>query len=62
MDKASEEWRQICEARHVLRMASKEIRKQYLELVEKRRGAAAKVDLEQAILAEWEKSKAKGKR
>lgn len=43
-------YRNECEAREVLRMPTKEARREYLELVEKRRGAQAREYLEKEIM------------
>lgn len=61
VDTASEEWRHECEARTVLRMASKQQRQLYLYGdrdqgilgVQGRRGRAAVKRLEETILALW---------
>ena len=52
--RASEEWRAICEARYVLAKPFSE-RRQYLDGVGEKRGAAARKYLEGVIHAEWKK-------
>lgn len=48
----------LCEARHIIKLPHIAARRQYLELVGKRRGEAAKKELEVEVLAEWERQKA----
>jgi len=54
---ASEEWRMICEARHVANLAGIEARRAYLALIEQRRGLDARKALEAAVKVEWVKQK-----
>lgn len=56
-DTASEQWRLECEARHVVSMSGKQARRDYLDVVDKRRGTAAKNELEAAVRLEWGKRK-----
>lgn len=55
MDKASEEWRHICEVRHVLRMRQKGRDKvnDYIAIVEVKRGASAAAKLRDDCAAQW---------
>lgn len=55
----TEEWRKECEARYVVNLAGLRLRRDYLELVEKRRGQAARSELEAAVNVEWVKRKGK---
>lgn len=55
----SEDWRMECEARYVVNLAGLRLRRDYLELVEKRRGQAARSELEAAVKVEWVKRKGK---
>lgn len=50
---ASEEWRHACEVRTVVAMPSAGQRREYLELVEKRRGKASGDRLRDAVSREW---------
>lgn len=59
IDKNSEQWRMECEARHVLRLGGLMARRAYLELIGTKRGVEAKKALEQAVLDEWKRIKAK---
>lgn len=49
----SEEWRHACEVRHVVAMSSVSERREYLDLVEKRRGKTAGDRLRDAVSREW---------
>lgn len=49
----SPEWRAECEARTILDMPNKQVRLDFLDKIEKRRGAQARRDLEQRIMALW---------
>ena len=51
----SEEWRAECEARYLLARHSIDERRALLAAIEKRRGKAAREDLEQRALAIWRK-------
>ena len=51
----SEEWRAECEARYLLASPSIDERRALLAAIEKRRGKAAREDLEQRALAIWRK-------
>ena len=51
----SEEWRAECEARYLLARPSIDERRALLAAIEKRRGKAAREDLEQRALAIWRK-------
>lgn len=53
----SKEWKDECEARHFLKMATKEARIALLNEIEKRRGPDARRELEVRILKLWELSK-----
>jgi hypothetical protein len=59
VDTASEAWRMECEARYVVNLAGLRLRRDYLEAVEKRRGQAARSELEAAVKVEWVKRKGK---
>ena len=50
----SEEWRAEMEALHILNLPTKEIRLNFLEAIEKRRGTAARNELEARILKLWQ--------
>ena len=50
----SEEWRAETEALYVLNLPTKEIRLNFLEAIEKRRGTKARKDLEERILKLWQ--------
>ena len=52
MDKNSEEWRRICEATSTLKTNLQQ-RRNYLALVEKKRGIVARQKLEAEILKQW---------
>lgn len=52
MDKNSEEWRRICEATSTLKTNLQQ-RRNYLALVEKKRGIVARQELEAEILKQW---------
>lgn len=49
----SPEWRHECEARTILDMPNKQVRLELLDKIEKRRGADARRELEQIIMALW---------
>jgi hypothetical protein len=49
------EFMRACEARSVVRMPDLEARREYLELVEKKRGAAGRRALEVLVQDEWDK-------
>lgn len=49
----SPEWRAETEARTILNMPSKPARLEFLDKIEKRRGPAARKDLEQRIMDLW---------
>ena len=49
----SPEWRHECEARTILDMPNKQVRLELLDKIEKRRGANARRELEQSIMALW---------
>lgn len=53
----SPEWKDECEARHILNMATKAARIELLDQIEKRRGPEARRSLEVRILTLWELSK-----
>ena len=57
MGPSDEAWRMECEARHVANLGGLMARRDYLELVEKRRGQAARIELEAAVKVEWVKRK-----
>ena len=59
VDTNSEEWRFLCEARHVIKLPNIVARRAYLELIGQRRGIEAKKVLEKTVLDEWERIKAK---
>jgi hypothetical protein len=52
LDKNSEEWRRICEATSTLKTNLQQ-RRNYLALVEKKRGIVARQELEAEILKQW---------
>lgn len=56
-DTSSPEHRAACEARHVAAMPTLERRREHLALVEKMRGKAGRLELEEAIRAEWDRRK-----
>jgi len=49
----SPEWRHECEARTILDMPNKQVRLEFLDKIEKRRGANARRELEQSIMTLW---------
>lgn len=53
----SDEWRAECEARYLLARPSIDERRALLAAIEKRRGKAAREDLEQRALAIWQQQK-----
>lgn len=53
----SQEWLQECLARRVLKMATREARRQWLDAWEKRHGKDSRVRLERHIIAVWEAQK-----
>lgn len=53
----SPEWLLECEARHILNMPSKPVRLEFLDKIEKRRGLAARRDLEQRIMDLWRRDR-----
>jgi len=55
MDKESDQWRIECEARYVLKLHGLQRRRDYLALVERRRGAAARGELELVVKRQWDK-------
>ena len=55
----SAEWKDECEARHILNMATKADRLELLDKIEKKRGPAARRELEIRILKLWEVNKTK---
>lgn len=59
-DTHSEDWRMACEARHIVNLAGLRLRRDYLDLVEVRRGKEARDALEAAVVVQW--SLVKGKR
>tara|TARA_R100001086_G_C11633272_1_gene202323 strand:+ start:72 stop:248 length:177 start_codon:yes stop_codon:yes gene_type:complete len=52
LDKSSEEWRRICEAKYVLQLPFPQ-RKPYLQLIEKKRNLKARKILEADIFNEF---------
>lgn len=52
-------WKDECEARYFLNLPTKDARLALLDQIEKRRGTAARRELEARILALWELSKRK---
>lgn len=48
-----ERHRLSCEARHVLAFPTREARRQYLDMVEKKRGEPARRILEREIMKQW---------
>lgn len=56
----SEDWRHECEARTVLEMATKQVRLEFLDKLEKRRGPDARRALELTIMNLWHNSRATG--
>lgn len=55
----SPEWKDECEARHILNLPTKAARIELLNGIEKRRGPDARRELEVRILRLWELSKRK---
>lgn len=53
VDSSSEDWRQECEARHILAMPDKQARRDYLASVQKRRGDKAHQQLADLVRAVW---------
>ena len=53
----TEEFRRACEARHVLNMPTKEARRQYLRMVEEKRGIQAREYLEKEIMRLYRESR-----
>ena len=53
VDSYSEAWRAECEARHILSMPNKFVRRNYLEQVAKRRGEKAGQQLADLVRAVW---------
>lgn len=53
----SPDWKDECEARHILNLPTKAARIELLDQIEKRRGADARRELEVRILTLWELSK-----
>lgn len=53
----SQEWREECEARHILNMPTKAARIAMLDGIEKKRGPDARRELEVRILTLWQLSK-----
>lgn len=56
---ASEEWRHECEARTVLRMGGRDVRRAYLDKVGARRGKPAMFALEDTLVKLWKIERAK---
>ena len=50
----SEDYRAETEALHILNLPTKEIRLNFLEAIEKRRGTSARKELEERILKLWQ--------
>ena len=50
----SEDYRAEMEATHILNLPTKEIRLNFLEAIEKRRGTKARKELEERILKLWQ--------
>lgn len=55
----SQEWKDECEARHILNMGTKAARIELLNQIEKKRGPDARRALEVRILTLWELSRRK---
>lgn len=53
----SEAYRKECEARFILSWPTKQARRDYLDMVEKKRGAAARQELEREMMKQWKESK-----
>lgn len=53
VDSRSEDWRHECEARYILRLPSKEARRDMLAKIEEARGRAERERLERTMLAMW---------
>lgn len=53
-----EDWRVECEARHVLKMPSRESRRGYIERIKTKRGEAAGRKLADAVMSVWQARKA----
>lgn len=54
VESGSEAWRLECEARHVLALPSRRLRREYLLRIEQRRGLEARMTLEARIRAIWD--------
>ena len=50
----SQEWKAETEARYILDLPTKQVRLDFLDKIEKRRGTEAKQDLERRIMALWQ--------
>lgn len=53
----TDQYRIQCEARHVLAFPTREDRREYLGMVEKKRGEPARRILEQEIMKQWKEGK-----
>lgn len=53
IDTYSEEWRRICEARHVMKL-EKEKRREYYQKVAENRGREAAQELKDEVNRQWE--------
>ena len=51
-------WRVECEARHILKMPSRDSRRDYIERVKTKRGEAAGRQLAEVVMAVWDRNKA----
>lgn len=49
----SPEWREQCEAQHILNMPYRLDRIEALDLIEKRRGKPARLEIEKRVIALW---------
>jgi hypothetical protein len=57
VDSASEAWRHECEARAVMRQPTTEARREWLAVIEQKRGKAAADQLRETIRTLWPKSR-----
>ena len=55
MDTSSEEWRRICEARHVMRLPQED-RTRYYAKVKEKRGEAAFLELKAETARQWQQA------
>ena len=51
----TEQRRKECEARHVLSWPTKQVRRDYLDMVEAKRGKKARQELEAEMIKQWKR-------